>query len=405
MSKNRTIDSHTPYLERVAQLIPAEIVAAHLTIQGLVYSRIRIRDIAIEISAVVLLALIPFYLRRLGVTTKKQIVLTMGSFIAWVLAASLPVHQRFEIDPLWGSIILILWTAVIPLLAAPRDGIPDADGGATNEGERGRVRVTRVWLCLLVAPALLVPPPVQAQDVIEFDRLISRERFYSSYPPGTLAFLPQVTKSEDAEFAGQWDLLVRSGRYRVALRDQYCFVLNHRDPKRKGRRAYVAIGAISVLPSRTRPVRPISMFRNQGWSRSSDPEEYLRDNDLPKHVPLTLETFVGAHNQGDLKENDRLLVHRWHGQYGDGESWLDRDFWVNAASVNAELASSLAGYEKEKPDLRFDAKLLQFAFTGKNDSNLPVAFCLEGDRRIATILMVFSSHFSQAEKRFELVFR
>jgi len=117
---SRAIDSDTPYLDRVAQLIPAEIVAAHLTIQGLVYNHIKIRDIAIEISTVALLILLPFYLRRLGVTTKKQIVLTMGSFVTWVLAVSLPVHQRFEVDPLWGSIILILWTAVTPVLAAPR---------------------------------------------------------------------------------------------------------------------------------------------------------------------------------------------------------------------------------------------------------------------------------------------
>ena len=89
---SRAIDSHTTYFERFAQLIPAEVVAAHLTIQGLVYSQIRIRDSAIEASAGVLLFLLPFYLRRLGVTNKKQIFLTMGSFIVWVLAVSLPVH-------------------------------------------------------------------------------------------------------------------------------------------------------------------------------------------------------------------------------------------------------------------------------------------------------------------------
>ena len=136
---SRTIDSHTPYMDRVAQLIPAEVVAAHLTIQGLVYNQIRIRDVAIEISAVVLLVLLPFYLRRLGVTTMKQIILTMGSFIAWVLAVSLPVHQRFGLEPLWGSIILILWTAVIPVLAAPAaaGSGPGVDIAATNKWREG----------------------------------------------------------------------------------------------------------------------------------------------------------------------------------------------------------------------------------------------------------------------------
>lgn len=125
---SRAIDSRTTYIDRVAQLIPAEVVAAHLTIQGLVYNQIRIRDIAIEISAVVLLVLLPFYLRQLGVTTKKQILLTMGSFTAWVLAVSLPVHQRSGVDPLWGSIILILWTAVIPVLATPGAPGPGTSG-------------------------------------------------------------------------------------------------------------------------------------------------------------------------------------------------------------------------------------------------------------------------------------
>ena len=139
---SRAINSHTTYLERVAQLIPAEVVAAHLTIQGLVYSQIRIRDIAIEVSAGVLFFLLPFYLRRLGVTTTKQIILTMGSFIAWVLAVSLPVHQRSGVDPLWGSILLILWTAVIPVLAAPGaagSGL-GVDVAATNKGREGGSR-------------------------------------------------------------------------------------------------------------------------------------------------------------------------------------------------------------------------------------------------------------------------
>lgn len=262
--------------------------------------------------------------------------------------------------------------------------------------------MTRVWPCLAVAAALLVSP-AQAQDFLEFDRITNRMRFYS-YPVGTLAFLPQVTRSEDAKYAGQWDMLVESGRYRIAPSGQYCFVLNHRDRAQEGRRSYVVIGAISVLPAGTRPTRPISMFRNLGWSRSNDPE-YSRENGSPKHVGVTLETFVGAHGQGDLEENDRLLTHRWHGDFGDGESWVDRDLWVTAASAEPELMANLAGDEEGQPDSRFDAKLLRFTFTGKRNSNRPVAFCMAGDRRIATILTVFSPHFSAAERRFELVFR
>ena len=121
---SRAIQPDTPYLERVTQLIPAEIVAAHLTIQGLVFSRILIRDLAIEISAVCLLVILPFYLARVqSITSKRQILLTMGSFVVWVVAVSLPVYQRVGMDPAWGSVILILWTIAIPPLASPSEEV------------------------------------------------------------------------------------------------------------------------------------------------------------------------------------------------------------------------------------------------------------------------------------------
>lgn len=124
-------------LERVVQMIPAEVVAAHLAIQGVVYNRITIRDIAIEVSAGVLFVLLPFYLRARGVTTTKQIVLTMGSFVAWVLAVSLPVHQRSGLDPLWGSVVLILWSAVAAGVAPSAAGSsPVADDTAASEGSQ-----------------------------------------------------------------------------------------------------------------------------------------------------------------------------------------------------------------------------------------------------------------------------
>ncbi len=253
----------------------------------------------------------------------------------------------------------------------------------------------------MVAAVLLVPA-ARAQELLTPDRVTSRQQFYSS-PTGAVAFLPQVQVSADARFAGQWDVLVESGRYEIERGSQYCFVINHRDPHQAGRPSYLAIGAISVLRPRTRPVRPISMFRNEGWSRRED-SVYLRNNDLPKHVPLSLETFVGAHNQSELEVNDQLLTHRWHGHHGEGESWADRDFWARAATDDATVVNSLAGVA-ESPDLRFDAKLLRFHFTARRASNRPVSFCINGDGRIATILKVFSPHLSQAERRFELVFR
>ncbi len=140
---HRTIDSHTTYLERIAKLIPAEIVAAHLTIQGFVYNEITYRDIIIEISAGTLLFALPFYLwHALGIKKCSQISLTMASFVVWVLAVSLPVHQRSGIAPILGSIILILWTTVIPIFTGSAETVlhPDLNGDLENEAKPSKAK-------------------------------------------------------------------------------------------------------------------------------------------------------------------------------------------------------------------------------------------------------------------------
>ena len=179
------------------------------------------------------------------------------------------------------------------------------------------------------------------------------------------------------------------------------------DPDQAEASSYVAIGALSVLKPESQHARPVMLFRNEGWSRGND-DAYRNDNDRPKHVPLTPKTFAVAHAQCRREENDRLLTHRWHGCHGEShskkESWDDRDVWHHMASADAKLVASLAPGQVQ-PNLRFDAKLLQFTFTADRNSNRPVAFCVAGDGRIATILTVFSPHFNQAQRRFELEFQ
>ena len=105
------------YLDRLVQLIPAEIVAAHLAVQGVVANNIDTRNLALEISAGVLFVLLPLYLWRLqGVRSALKILLTMGSFVIWVYAVSSPVYTRWSLEPVWGSVALILWTTVIPAI-------------------------------------------------------------------------------------------------------------------------------------------------------------------------------------------------------------------------------------------------------------------------------------------------
>ena len=111
-----TMRPNGSYLDRLVQLIPAEIVAAYLAVQGLVATRDAVRDQILEVSFVCLLLVLPFYLWRLhGVRSRLNILLTMGSFVVWTFVVSIPVYTRWSLDPVWGSVALILWTTVIPV--------------------------------------------------------------------------------------------------------------------------------------------------------------------------------------------------------------------------------------------------------------------------------------------------
>ena len=96
-----------------------------------------------------------------------------------------------------------------------------------------------------------------------------------------------------------------------------------------------------------------------------------------------------------LEELDTRLDHRWHGQYGDDDeqhSWNDRDVWALSNDINE-------GWE----DTRFDGKLVRFTFTRREDSSALPSFCLSADRRLETMVTLFSPHM-EGTLEFTIVF-
>lgn len=269
------------------------------------------------------------------------------------------------------------------------------------------------WLIILgfLAPLMTMS---QEREVLEPRRFISRVRFYE-LPPGTVAYLPQVLHSSQTNDAGQWHVLVEGGRYVIPRSDVYCFVINHRDPSKAKIKSYVGVGGLSILRARSNPSRPIHLYRNSGWLRLGGMSS---SNNEPWETGLkvTSQIFADAHAQDKLEENERILgiTSRnvndwWHGYYTDEdgrirESWTERDFWENMASIEHSQIFGL-GWSGDQRDLRIDAKLLRFTFTPNDESFKPVDFCIDGGSRIATILTVFGPHFGFSERRFYLEFK
>lgn len=113
----RRIEQGNTYEEKLVKLIPAEIVAAFIAIQDLVLNKPNIREMVIFISAIALGILIPFYLWKIhSIRSPGQIVVTVISFFVWVFSISAIFINSIHIDPTWGSVVLILWTMIVPIL-------------------------------------------------------------------------------------------------------------------------------------------------------------------------------------------------------------------------------------------------------------------------------------------------
>lgn len=119
----RQIQPAASYQDKLTKLIPGEVIAAYLAIQNLVMGEPAIRDAVLLASAAILLFVIPFYLRKVHqVSSVAQIVVTAISFLVWVFSVSVVFITAVPIHPLWGSVVLILWTTIVPSFDYQKDG-------------------------------------------------------------------------------------------------------------------------------------------------------------------------------------------------------------------------------------------------------------------------------------------
>src|SRR3990172_7957413 len=123
----KDITTESDYSDRLLKLIPGEVVAAYITIDGIIPPHtLAAKWVSLVVSLVLLIA-IPLYLTKtLAVENLRQVVFTMASFLVWLYslggpfklwatATGIPLHV-----PYIGSILLILWTLLIPFaVSAP----------------------------------------------------------------------------------------------------------------------------------------------------------------------------------------------------------------------------------------------------------------------------------------------
>jgi len=109
------------YATRVVKYIPVEIVAAFVTIDGILQAATAVAESVHWLVFCALLLLTPLYTWRL--TTKEglppayaQIGISIASFAVWVFALGGPFKFLSWYNHAYGSVLLIIFTLIPPFL-------------------------------------------------------------------------------------------------------------------------------------------------------------------------------------------------------------------------------------------------------------------------------------------------
>ena len=113
---SRSIEQENSFLQVLLKLIPSEVIAVFVFIQG-VMPRLLAPQLVVSL---LLVAMTPLYLRFAAeVRSRAQLLVSSLSLAVWIYALGLGpvrfIHSPYY-EPWYGSVVLALWTLVPPML-------------------------------------------------------------------------------------------------------------------------------------------------------------------------------------------------------------------------------------------------------------------------------------------------
>lgn len=109
------------YKTKLAKYIPGEIIAAYVAIDVIIKSATKFSEGVYWIVFLALLVLTPLYVWRVTTEPPKkaaiaQIVVSTIAFFVWVFALGGPFASLGWYVPVYGAILLVIYTAAIPVV-------------------------------------------------------------------------------------------------------------------------------------------------------------------------------------------------------------------------------------------------------------------------------------------------
>lgn len=129
---SRAIEGDNSFLQVLLKLIPSEVIAVFIFIQG-VMPRVFLPHLFV---ALLLIAITPLYLARAtGVRSRAQLVVSTLSLVVWIYAMGAGplrfVHAPWY-EPWHGAVALAVWTLVPPMFLAGTANVRRRGGRQVN---------------------------------------------------------------------------------------------------------------------------------------------------------------------------------------------------------------------------------------------------------------------------------
>jgi hypothetical protein len=131
----REVNRTQPYSDKLVKLIPSEIIGAYMVLSNILGSTAGsmqasvktfpvtdndLKPILLQVVFFILLILTPVYLKKISrVNNVTQLIVTTISFIIWVYTLGGPFIVWGIYYSLIGSVVLVLWSVIIPLFVIP----------------------------------------------------------------------------------------------------------------------------------------------------------------------------------------------------------------------------------------------------------------------------------------------
>lgn len=136
----RAIEQENGFLQVLLKLIPSEVIAVFVFVQGVIPGEFWPHFIV----ALVLVGITPLYLSyAAGVKSRVQLLLSTLSMLVWIYAMGtgpLRFVKPPYYEPWHGAVLLAVWTLVPPMLLTQRP-VPDLSSG-TARPARGTAKKT-----------------------------------------------------------------------------------------------------------------------------------------------------------------------------------------------------------------------------------------------------------------------